>query len=101
MRDDLGDWEVRAARGGETVTAGVFRQTYPQEAVLLLSAIVRAKFDVPSSEWDAWTFWCVARDAEERPRRTLVFVISPTDRPLLLTDSQAGGFIQRGAGAEG
>jgi hypothetical protein len=99
--DDLGDWEVRAVRNGETMTAGFFRQTFPEDAVVLVMVTVRVKFDVAPSCWDAWTFWCVARDGDGRPRRTLVFEISPTARPLLLADSQVAGFFQRGAESEG
>lgn len=99
--EGLDDWEVGAAREGKLQTAGFFRQTYPQDAVLLLVAIVRTKFAVPTAGWDGWTFWCVARDGAGRPRRTLVFEISPTGQPVLLADSKAGGFPQGPAGAEG
>jgi hypothetical protein len=97
----LGDWEVEAVREGELLTCGFFRQSYPEDAVLLVMAIVRAKFGLAITGWDVWTFWCVARDGDGRPRRTLVFEVSPTDHPMLLADSQVGGFPQRPAGAAG
>jgi len=97
----LDDWEVEAVREGELLTAGFFRQSYPEDAVLLLLTVVRTKFAVPTTGWDVWSFWCVARDGDGRPRRTLVFEISPTGQPVLLADSQAGGFPQRPDGAAG
>jgi hypothetical protein len=96
--DDLGDWEVRAVRNGETKTAGFFRQCFPEDAVVLLMVTVRAKFDVPVNGWGAWTFWCVVRDDDGRARRTLVFEISAVGHPLLLADSQSGGSPQRSDG---
>ena len=101
MFEELGDWEVEAVREGEVLTCGVFRQSNPEDAVLLLMVIVRAKFAVPVTGWDAWTFWCVARDKDGRPRRTLVFELSPTGHPILLADSKLGRFIQRDAGTVG
>lgn len=97
----LDDWEVEAVREGELQTCGFFRQSYPEDAVLLLIALVRAKFAVPITGWGVWAFWCVARDGDGRPRRTLVFEISPTGRPMCLADSNLGGFLQRDEGAVG
>jgi hypothetical protein len=100
MFEALDDWEVVAVREGELLTRGLFRQSYPEDAVLLVIPIVRAKFAVPITGWDVWTFWCVARDRGGRPRRTLVFEISPTGHPMLLADSELGGFLQSDAGSE-
>jgi hypothetical protein len=37
--DGLDDWEVQAVREGELLTCEFFRQTYPDDAALLLLAI--------------------------------------------------------------
>jgi len=96
--DDLGDWEVRAVRNGETMTAGFFRQSFPEDAVALLMVIARTKFEVPIDGWGAWTFWCVTREDDGRPRRTLVFEMSGAGHPLLLTDSNPGESLHRADG---
>ena len=94
MFEELADWEVRAVRAGEPLSFGYFRQTHPEDAVALLMVVVRTKFEVPMSAWDAWTFWCISRAPSGEPRQTLVFEISPTGRPLRLADSRQGGFLQ-------
>ena len=94
MFEELADWEVRAVRAGEPLSLGYFRQTHPEDAVQLLMVIVHAKFGVPTSGWDAWTFWCVSRTQAGEPLQTLVFEISPTGRPIRLADSRQGGFLQ-------
>ena len=101
MFEELTDWEVRAVRAGEPLSFGYFRQTHPEDAVLLLMVIVRAKFGVPMTAWDAWTFWCISRTRAGEPRQTLVFEISPDGRPLRLADSRQGGFLQPGRESAG
>ena len=93
MFDELGDWDVLARRDGEVQLAGVFRQCHPEDAVALLIAVTRAKFDVRVTHWNEWNFVCVARNTE-RASRTLFFEVSPTGRPLGVADSFFGGFEQ-------
>ena len=90
MFEELADWEVRAVRAGEPLSAGYFRQTHPEDAVVLLMVIVRAKFGVAVS---AWTFWCISRTPVGEPHRTLVLEISAAGRPIRLADSRRGEFL--------
>ena len=94
MFEELADWEVRAVRAGEPLSFGDFRQTHPEDAVVLLMAVVRAKFGVSMSAWGAWTFWCISRTQAGEPHQTLVFEISAAGRPMRVADSRRGEFLQ-------
>lgn len=89
MFDELADWEVFVRRDGQVYLAGVFRQSYPEDAVALLMTVARAKSLVS----DGWRFVCVTRTAEH-VSRTLFFETSPTGKPLRLADSFLGVFEQ-------
>ena len=95
MFEELWDWEVTAARGAEGLTLGYFRQSNPEDALVLLMAVVRARYGVSLATWRDWSFWCVGRDDAGRPRQTLVFEVGPDGKPSRVADSQRGHFPQR------
>ena len=95
MFEDFEDWEIYAIRDGEFLTTGLFRQTYPDDAVAILMSVVRLRFDINVTAWAPWTFWCVARHREGQLRRTRTFAVSPSGRPTRLAESP---IIQRDAG---
>lgn len=97
MIETLDDWEVRAVRDRETLAVGVFRGSYPDDAVVVVATVVRAKFDLHLNGSDSWAFWCLARAPDGQTRRRLVFGIAPTGRPLLLADSARHASQQRDA----
>lgn len=90
---DLGDWEVTALRNGEVAVAGLFRQSYPEDVVCLLLAVVRAKFSVRVDQWGPWNFQCVCF-APEAETRTVLFGVGPRGTPVRLADSGLTGFAQ-------
>ena len=86
MFDELADWDVTAQRDGQVQVAGAFRQTYPEDAVLVLVAVAGAKFDVHLIDWGLWSFHCTTTMPGGRVR-SLLYVVSPSGKPMRLADS--------------